>query len=197
MENKRVHYILIPILLLLLVVYSYKKLNKNEEIQEKSVVEAVKIQEVKTEIKSKGEALDSIVQIGNCYSFEKDGNYYGVIMIKYEDDDLYTVALLDKTERKELKENNFVNGSLICTSNHMLPLGAYGLSTGFFMKEDLNVFQKNFKYVCHLDLDDSKIEINGGGSLIFNQTVSIKDLRGHRLLKEMKRYTEPTSKYLN
>lgn len=197
MENKRVHYILIPILLLLLAIYSYKKLNKNEEIQEKSAVETLEPKDAKTEIKTKLETSDSIVQIGNCYSYEEAGIYYGVVLIKYEDDDLYTVALLDKPENQELKKNNFLDGSLICTSNHMLPPGTYGLSTGFFMKEDLNVFQKNFKYVCHLDLDDSKIEINGGGSLIFNQTVSIKDLRGNRLLKEMKRYTEPTSKYLN
>ena len=136
------------------------------------------------------------MKVGNCFSYEEGGVYYGVVLIKYEDDDLYTVALLDKTENQDLKKNNFINGSLICTSNHMLPPGTYGLSTGSFMKEDLNAFQKNFKYVCQLDLDDSKLEINGGGTLIINQTVSMKDLRGNRLLKEMKRYTEPISKYL-
>lgn len=166
---------------MLLGLYSYQRIAGNKE----------EIIDTPEKITS-----NSPMQVGNCFFYEQAGIYYGVVLIKYEDDDLYTVALLDKTENQELKKDNFLNGSLICTSNHMLAPGAYGLSTGFFMKEDLNVFQKNFKYVCQLDLDDSKVEVNGGGSLILNQGVSMKDLRGNKLLKEMKRYTEPMSKYL-
>jgi len=183
MINNKTHFVIITILILLLGIYSYQRIGGNNE-------EIIDSAEKRTS--------NSPLKVGNCFSYEEAGVYYGIVLIKYEDDDLYTVALLDKTENKELKKNNFINGALICTSNHMIAPGNYGLSTGFFMKDDLKVFQKNFKYVCQLDLDDSTIEINGGGTLIDNQSIAIKDLRNsNRLLKEMKQYTEPMSKYLN
>jgi hypothetical protein len=179
MENKKMHYIIIPVLIILLVIYSYQRVTRNQEII----------------CKSDKVVSDSLIEIGNCFSYEEDGIYYGVILIKYEDDDLFTVALLDKTEKRELKNNDFIYGSLLCTNNNMIAPGTYGLSTGFFTKSDLKVFQQKFKYVCKIDLDDSKIEINGGGTLIIHQNVSIKDLRSSNKPLEIKQYTEPMTKY--
>ncbi|QLC66347.1 hypothetical protein LPB248_08645 [Flavobacterium sp. LPB0248] len=185
MVNKKTHFVIISILLVLLVVYAYQRFESNTQKYSSD--------DYREQITSK-----SSMQVGECFSYEEEGIYYGIILIKYEDDDLYTVALLDRTEKKELKRDNFINGDLICTSNHMIAPGAYGLSTGFFTKSDLEVFKQKFKYVTKIHLDDSKIEVNGGGGLIDDKRVSIKELRDrNRLLKQMKQYTEPVSKYLN
>ncbi|MCR4031676.1 MULTISPECIES: hypothetical protein [Flavobacterium] len=186
MVNKKTHFIIISILLVLLVVYAYQKFERNNQKYDSN-------NDDKEEIISK-----SSLQVGECFSYEEEGIYYGIVLIRHEDYDLYSVALLDRTEKKELNKDNFINGDLICTSNHMIAPGSYGLSTGDFTESDLEVFKQKFKYITKINLDDSKIGINGGGGLIDGEKVSIKELRDpNRLLKQMKQYTEPVSKYLN
>ncbi|MBW1654384.1 hypothetical protein [Flavobacterium quisquiliarum] len=197
MENKRVHYILIPILLLLLGIYSYKKLNKNEEIQEKPAVETLEPKDAKTEIKTKLETSDSIVQIGDCYSYEQDGNYYGVIVIKYEDDDLFTVGILEEVKQQQLKIIDFEKGNLMCAKTELLVGNPVkGLWTGFFFKDDLKVFKSNFKYVGKIKLNETEIDVNGGGTLISSSEVNVEDLHNSKMLKGISRYREPMEKYI-
>ena len=70
----------------------------------------------------------------------------------------------------------------------------------FFFKNDLKVFQQNFKYIGKVDLDISKLEVNGGSTLIDNQKVSLVSL--HNLnLKELSKikiivYKMPVVKFI-
>jgi hypothetical protein len=56
----------------------------------------------------------------------------------------------------------------------------------FFFKNELKVFKQNFKYIGKIDLDISKLELNGGSNLFDNQNVALKglhDLNIKQLLK--------------
>jgi hypothetical protein len=118
MENKKIHFVIISILIVSLVIFAVKRLAKeNQEITITS-------------------SSDKLIQIGNCFSYQEGGVYYGVILVKSEDNDLFTLALLDKISKQELKIADFRDGALLCTRNEMLtPSGASGLHTGFFFQK--------------------------------------------------------------
>lgn len=201
MRNKRIHYFLIPILIVILAIYSYQRVNNNEEIEVKPTTEKLDLdtKNKETEAKPKVEMFDSDspVQIGNCYSYEEDGNYYGVIIINYEDNELFTAGILYEVKKKELNNKDFEYGNLICVKSELIKgFPVLGLWTGSFPTEALKVFKDKFKYVGQINLAQSKIEINGGGGLIIRTGIKVKDLHDSELLKGMSRYKEPLAKYI-
>lgn len=185
MQNKKIHFTIITVLTVLLSIYTYQRFKKVQEVEEISAQSDKKVHDV-------------VLEVGNCYSYEEDGVYYGIILIKIEEDiDLFTVGIIDAVEKRELNIINFRNGSLICTKSEFIKgYKVSGLWTGTFSKEDLQVFRQKFKYVGNLDLDKLKVMVSGGGSLIVNSEIGLKDLHKCRLLKGMQKYTNPLKNYV-
>jgi len=181
MKNKRIHHIVILILIILLLIYFYQRMSKNDEIV----------------IKSDVERPNQVVQIGNCYSYEEESKYYGVIIIEIAKDNVLKVGILDEVEKQSLNIKNFENGNLMCAKSEIIEgYPVLGLWTGFFLEEDLIFFKDKFKFIGKIELDKSKIEENGGGILINRSEVNLKHLHDSGLLKGISRYKEPVVKIM-
>jgi len=180
MENKKVHYIIIPILILLLIVYGYQRFNKIQKITSES-----------------NTLTSEELQVGNCYSYENAGVYYGVILVKSEQDDIFTVGLLDAVKKEELEIKDFKTGDLQCAKHELVKgIKVSGLQISTFFSEDVKLFRQKFKYIGKLNLESSKIIICGGGTLIVGSDVRVKSEHDSKLLTGIVRYNEPVINYI-
>jgi hypothetical protein len=183
MKNKRINYIVIPFLIVLLVLYSYQRISKKEGIVTKPNVEII----------------DSVVhvQIGNCYSYEEEGNYYGVIIVEVGKDHVLTSGILEKVEKRKLSIKDFESGNLMYSKTEIIEgYPVYGLWTGFFLDDDINFFKEKFRFIGKIELDKSKIDDNGGGTLINRSQVNLKYLHDSKMLNGVSKEKEPVTKIM-
>jgi hypothetical protein len=184
MKNSRIHYFLIPLLILSLIFIYFAKQGQN------ILSRTVKVEDV-TKENPYQEIVDSLIRIGNCFSYYENNVSYGFVITTSDFiNDEFNVGLLEGNHNKEICINDFINGSLIYSRYNILG-GAEGIWTGFFFKDDLEKFKKQLKYVGTIDLDLSKIHVVGGGQLIFSSKISVKDFSNTNQPKELIRTSKP------
>ena len=141
---------------------------------------------------------DAIFKVGNCFYYKENEEYFGVIIVTSDSiHDEYNVALLDKSYKSPIDLNQFKRGYLIYQKINITG-GAEGIWSGFFMREDFSTFRKKFTYIGKLSLDNSKIEVNGGGELIFSKNVNIRNLYqlNYPYPNTITQYSKPVSDFL-
>ena len=181
MKNNRIHYIIIPVLMVLFAVYSFKRIHKGKEISSK----------MDTEMSY------PLVQIGNCYSYREGDNYYGVIIVEVAKDHIISVGILEEVKKQIFAIRDFERGKLIYAKSEILKgYPVIGLWKGFFSDEDLKIFNENFQFVGKLELDKSKLEENGGGTLISGSQINLRKLQNPNFLKSFVIYREPVENVL-